>query len=104
MTSREVVRFGVTAEIGTLTPYNLPQAWAAALYFSGHSGIAYWPRHDPAREIALALFGRHGERKRWRKGREVSIGPELIRRLREECGIEVLDVPRFDEIRLLETD
>ena len=101
LTSREAVRFGVTAEIGTLAPYELPQAWATALCSFGHSGIAYWPRHDPAREIAVALFGPHGERKRWKKGREVSIARDLIRRLRRECGIEVLDIPRSDEIRLL---
>lgn len=100
LTSRETVRFGVTAEIGTLIPYDRPQAWASALHSAGHSGIAYWPRHDPARKIALAIFGPHGERKRWKKGREASLSPELIERLLVECGIEVLDVPRANEIRL----
>lgn len=99
-TSREAVRFGITAEIGTLVPYECPQAWAAALNAAGSPGLTYWPRHDPDRKIALALFGPHGERKRWKKGREASISPELIERLNEECGIEVLDVPRADELIL----
>jgi len=101
LTSREAVRFGITAEIGTLVPYERPQAWAAALHAADSPGLAYWPRHDPARKIALALFGPHGERKRWKKGREASISRDLIERLHEECGIEVLDVPRSDELILL---
>lgn len=101
LTSREAVRFGITAEIGTNVPYERPQAWAAALHAAGSPGLAYWPRHDPARKIALALFGPHGERKRWKKGREASISRELIERLHEECGIEVLEVPRSDELILL---
>ncbi len=101
LTSREVVRFGITAEVGTLVPYDLPQAWAAALRSAGLSGLAYWPRHDPAREIVVALFGPHGERKRWKKGREAAISRELIGRLREECGIEILDLPRSEELIFL---
>ncbi|HXU30575.1 MAG TPA: RES family NAD+ phosphorylase [Thermoanaerobaculia bacterium] len=101
LTSREAVRFGITSEIGTLVPYDLAQKWAAALHSAGSPGLAYWPRHDPARKIALALFGPHGERKRWKRGRESSISAELIERLREECGIEVLDVPRSDELTLI---
>lgn len=101
LTSREAVRFGITGEIGTLVPYDLPQTWAAALRTLGSPGLAYWPRHDPARTVSVVLFGPQGERKRWRKGREIPVAQDLIRRLREECGIEVLDVPRSDELVLL---
>lgn len=101
LTSREAVRFGITAEIGTIVPYGCPQAWAAGLRAAGSPGVAYWPRHDPARMAALALFGPHGERSRWRRGRATAISRELIERLRDECGIEVLDVPRSDELTLL---
>jgi hypothetical protein len=99
--SREAVRFGITAEIGTIVPYSCPQAWAAGLRANGSPGVAYWPRHDPSRKVAVALFGPHGERKRWRKGREAAISPEIIQRLYEECGIEVIDVPRSDELIFL---
>jgi len=101
LTSREAVRFGVTAEIGTIVPYGCPQAWAAGLRAAGSPGVAYWPRHDPSRKIAVALFGSHGEKRRWRKGRETVISPEMIKRLHEECGIEVIDVPRSDELIFL---
>jgi hypothetical protein len=100
LTSREAVRFGITAEIGTIVPYSRPQAWAAGLRATGSPGVAYWPRHDPSRKVAVALFGPHGERKRWRKGREAAISPDMIRRLHEECGIEVIEVPRSDELTL----
>jgi hypothetical protein len=101
LTSREAVRFGITAEIGTLVPYESPQAWAAALHAAGSPGLVYWPRHDPARKVTVALFGLHGERKKWKRGREAAISPALIKRLHEECGIEVLDVPRAEELILL---
>jgi hypothetical protein len=51
-----------------------------------------WPPEDPAA---------HGERKRWRKGRVAAISPEIIKRLHEECGIEVIDTPRSDELIFL---
>jgi len=101
LTSREAVRFGITAEIGTIVPYGCPQAWAAGLRAAGSPGVACWPRHDPARKIAVALFGPHGERTRWRKGRDTAISREMIERLHEECGIEVIDVPRSDELIFL---
>jgi hypothetical protein len=101
LTSREAVRFGITAEIGTIVPYGCPQAWAAVLRATGSPGVAYWPRHDPSRTVAVALFGPHGERKRWRKGREAAISPEMITRLHEECGIEVIEMPRSDELIFL---
>ncbi len=102
LTSRKAVRFGVTLEIATLLPYDLPQAWALALRSIGAPGLAYQPRHDPSRRVSLALFGAHGERKRWKKGREIPIARELIERLHDECGIEVLDVPRLEELILLD--
>jgi hypothetical protein len=49
----------------------------------------------------MALFGPHGERKKWRKGREQTISDELIERLHQECGIEVVDVPRSEELTIL---
>jgi hypothetical protein len=101
LTSREAVRFGITAEIGIIVPYGCPQAWATGLRATGSSGVAYWPRHDPSRKVAVALFGPHGQRKPWRKGRETAISPEMIKRLHTECGIEVIDVPRSDELILL---
>ncbi len=102
VTSRRASGFGITAEIGTLVPYQRPQSWAANLFRAGFRGILYWLRHDPARSEALALFGPHGERKTWKRGRERAISGELIRRLRTECGIEVVAPPRSDQLRIID--
>lgn len=104
LTSRRASGFGITAEIATLVPYELPQAWAARLRQAGAEGLIYWLRHDPSRTEGFALFGPHGERVRWKKGRQRSISRELLARLKEECGIEVLDPPKASELRILEED
>jgi RES domain len=101
LTAREAVHFGITAEIGTIVPYACPQAWAAKLRAAGSPGLVSWARHDPSRREMVALFGAHGERKGWRKGREQAISGPLVERLERECGIEVIDLPRSDELVFL---
>jgi hypothetical protein len=100
LTSRKASGFGITAEIGTIVPYALPQAWALRLRAAGSEGLVYWLRHDPSRAGGYALFGPHGERTRWKKGKEKPISRELIARLAAECSIEVLPVPRSGELRI----
>lgn len=51
------------------------------------------------RNEAVALFGPHGERKQWRKGREQAISAQLIERLHRDCGIEVIDIPTADQLQ-----
>ena len=101
LTSRKASRFGITSEIGSIVPYDIPQAWAARLRAEGSAGVVYWLRHDPSRSEGYALFGPHGERKRWRKGKELAITRDLIERLDHECGIEVLPVPRASQLRIV---
>jgi hypothetical protein len=51
----------VTREISTITPYEVPQAWARALRADGHGGIRYQPRFTTSpRTFAYALFGAAG--------------------------------------------
>lgn len=101
LTSRKASSFGITAEIGSLVPYDIPQAWAARLRAEGSGGAVYWLRHDPSRSEGYALFGPHGERKRWKKGKELPISRELIARLEEVCGIAVLPLPRASQLRIV---
>jgi hypothetical protein len=101
LTSRQAVRFGITTEIGTVVPYGCPQAWAAKLRMTGSQGVVYWARHDPSHGEAMALFAPQGERKKWKRGREMVISRRLLARLRQECGVEVIDVPRSDELTIL---
>jgi hypothetical protein len=56
VTSRKASAFGITAEIGTLLPYDRPQAWALRLHQANFHGIFYWLRHDPS----TTLQGRRG--------------------------------------------
>lgn len=102
LTSRRSVGFEITLEIHTVVPYDRPRAWALGLRRAGMHGLFYFVRHDPAGGIGIALFGRQGERKGWRRGRELPIASTLIARLKEECGVEVLEVPRLSELRIVE--
>jgi hypothetical protein len=100
LTARRAAGFGITAEIGTLVPYDLPRAWAARLHGAGWQGLAYWLRHDPARSEGVALFGAEGASESWPPGAERPLLPELLVRLRDECGIEVVEIPRADALRI----
>lgn len=103
LAARGARRFGVTAEIHTVVPYDLPQRWAAALDAAGFDGVAYRARHDPSgRGTSVALFGRAGERTSWRRGRAQRISTALLARLRSEFGVAVADVPVSAQLRLLD--
>ena len=91
-TVRPARGFGVTAELASMTPYVVPQAWAAAFAAAGHEGVRYRVRHDPAGSRALALFGAAGER-RWPRGRRQDVGERLLARLADETGVRVAALP-----------
>lgn len=95
---RKASRFGVTAEIGTITPYELPQAWAARLHGAGAEGISYWLRHDPARAEGCALFSETGLQKTWNPGRERAISSSLLDQLRKDYGFEIIKPPRSNQL------
>jgi hypothetical protein len=101
-TSRQAGGFGVTLELCTVTPYDCPQAWAAKLRAAGSAGIVYWLRHDNSRAEGFALFGPHGEADwPWDEDQPQSISPEMIGRLRQEFGIDVEEMPRLDQLRII---
>lgn len=89
----------VTAEISTLTPYSVPQAWAKAFYRTGFSGVRYAPRHSTSRRTySMAIFGPAGERREWAGGRTLPLGAPQLRRLHERCGITIFTTPFADEL------
>jgi hypothetical protein len=103
LTDRSAVGFGLTAEIYTIVPYTLPQAWAKALHDAGAEGVLYHARHDPSLEgKAVGLFGKSGVRRSWSRGREVPIDGKLRSRLYESCRIRVLPIPRAAELRIID--
>jgi RES domain len=97
-TVRAARGFGVTAELASITPYELPQRWAAAFAAAGHDGVRYRVRHDPGGSRALALFGAAGERRRWPRGRSRPVDDDLLDRLAAETGIRVAPVPRLADL------
>lgn len=52
--------FGVTRELESMTPYEIPALWARALAEAGLDGVWYGPRFTPGRASAAAVFGRAG--------------------------------------------
>jgi hypothetical protein len=102
--SRRASGFGVTMEVSVVVPYDCPQAWAARLHEAGYQALVYWLRHDPSRAEGIALFGRHGERRQWRRGRERPISLELIARLKDQCGIQVAPIPTSNELRIVDEE
>ena len=97
-TVRSARGFGVTAELASITPYDLPQRWAAAFARAGYEGVRYRVRHDPGGSRALALFGPAGERTRWPLGRRRAVDDDLLALLEDETGIPVAPVPRVRDL------
>lgn len=90
LTDRAAERFGITREIGTVTPYALPQRWAAALHAAGHRGLRYWPRFAIAPDdLSVALFAAQGL-----GTRRGDPGPLTGRDALLTAGIPVVGVPR----------
>jgi hypothetical protein len=89
----------VTAEIATVTPYRVSQAWALAFRRRELDGVRYAGRHRTARRaFAVALFGPAGERRDWGVGRRVAIGADHRARLVKRCGVRLFDVPSSGEL------
>ena len=83
----------VTAELSTLVPYGMAQAWARAFRGAGYEGVRYSTRHSTSRRReSYALFDASGER-RWKRGRRIASAAKYRDQLRARCGIEVFDVP-----------
>lgn len=54
--------YGVTQELVTMVPYDLPRRWAGAFRSRRFDGIRHQLRHDPrSRPAGVALFGAAGE-------------------------------------------
>lgn len=61
-TRKAAGRYGVTTELVTIVPYDLPRQWAAAFRAYGFDGIRHQLRHDQrARPSGVALFGPAGD-------------------------------------------
>lgn len=88
-TRKAAGRYGVTTELATVVPYDLPRRWAAAFRAHGFDGIRHQLRHDQrARPSGIALFGLAGAMD-YPEGR----GDELTPQHMERAGVEILPPP-----------
>jgi len=105
LTDRRASGLGVSAEIHTIVPYALSQAWAAALKEVGADGVRYQLRHDPSfKGVGVGLFGKTGARRSWKRGRELLIDAPIREKLFQTCGIRVLAIPRRSQLRVVDVD
>ncbi|WP_300676155.1 RES domain-containing protein [Nocardioides sp.] len=89
--TRAATAFGITREIGTVTPYGRAQEWSHALHRAGFEALRYWPRFSlGADQTALALFGAAGAD----DTRPLDAAPMTGRSAARRAGIDVLDPPR----------
>ena len=96
LASRKAAAFGVTNELATTLPYDLPRRWALAFAGNGLGGVWYRSRPDlGSGSRNVAVFGQEGEAKDWPTGEGADIDDELIERFASTFGITVLD--RFSE-------
>lgn len=96
-TRKAAGEFGMTTELATIVPYDLPRRWAEAFHAAGFDGIRHELRHDHrARPAGVSLFGPAGR----------STGPDgKRRRLTTEivlsAGVIVLEPPHSDALIVL---
>jgi hypothetical protein len=81
--------YGLTKELVTVVPYDLPRRWAAAFRALGFDGIRHHLRHDPrTRPAGVALFGRAGASST-PDGERIRLAVADV----ESAGVQVLEPP-----------
>lgn len=90
-------RFGVTIELATVVPYDLPRRWAAAFHTLGFDGIRHQLRHDQrARPSGVALFGPTGAGSH-DDGRQTTLTAAAV----EAAGVPVLPPPHSTALTIV---
>lgn len=97
LTAPAAYSFGVTADIATILPYDLPQHWARSCAAHGADGVWALCRHDPsAKACNVAVFGPAGtpaRRAGWTVRRvRLDRDPALAADLRR-LGVRTVPVP-----------
>lgn len=91
-------RFGMTNELITLIPYDLPRRWATAFRSHGFGGIRHPLRHDQrARPSGISLFGSAGAGP-YPDGRRTRLDAARV----EATGVRVLPPPHSSALTLTE--
>jgi len=91
-------RYGMTSEIVTLVPYDLPRRWAAAFRAHGFDGIRHELRHDQrARPSGVSLFGAAGSGA-YSDGERRALDVSAV----EAAGVEVMARPDSAVVTVVE--
>jgi hypothetical protein len=96
-TRQGAARFGLTTELVTIVPYDLPRRWANAFHHAGFAGIRHELRHDPrARPSGVSLFGpaRPGP---YANGDATAVTAVALGR----AGVQVIDIPPAAHLTIL---
>ncbi|WP_137725804.1 RES family NAD+ phosphorylase [Prescottella subtropica] len=88
--AEEAANFGLTRELATMTPYAVPQEWAATFDGAGFDGLQYQTRFTTGpHPNAVGLFGEAGETA-W----PADPSPEPFAAAARRCGFIVAGLPR----------
>lgn len=93
-TCEEATGHGLTTELGSITPYKLPQWWSQAIHETGpasNGGILYEPRHHRTGRAA-AVYGARGVGT-WACGDVEVLTARSLRADLVGTGVEVLEPP-----------
>jgi hypothetical protein len=97
VTRQDAGRFGVTQELFSMVPYDLPRRWATAFRAHAFAGIRHPLRHDPrSRPAGVSLFGPAGQGSAPDGRRE-----RLERNAVEGAGVRVWDLPHSAVLTIL---
>jgi hypothetical protein len=95
------IALGVTNELSTMYPYDIPQEWARALSLSGFEGITYRSRFDSRdHSLDLAIFDKAGGHK-WASGKVCDGNARQVIEILSQLGISVIGRPLLEEMTLL---
>lgn len=90
-------QYGVTTELATVVPYDLPRRWATAFHAHGFDGIRHQLRHDQrARPSGAALFGPMGAGNH-ADGEQTTVTVAAV----ETTGVPVLPLPHSTALTVL---
>jgi len=101
LTNRRAIKYRVTNELSTMTPYRIPQLWAQE-FEKFLSGVSYRSRFDLSSEQrSVALFGPAGLSLR-ASGQGKSVSYSVQMRLLNECGVSIAGPPPLSQMIVYE--
>ena len=90
-------RFGLTTELVTVVPYDLPRRWAQVFHHAEFAGIRHELRHGPrARPTGVSWFGPAGP-----GNHPDGQADPLTTRALGRAGVQVIDIPPAAQLTII---